>query len=195
MPPLIDDAWKAAVAFLTRYGPVTRRSYTIGSAGLVRLVPRAPLEVLAVQRPHAELWARDMEEHHRLATSTISRRRSTICCFFRFAMIDGFIDRNPAEFVRRPKVDQESTTSAWTGWSWARSSPKAPPPAPSITPWPASSGCSACECRKRVSVDVEHLGLEQGHRTLWVIGKGHKPPSSRCRPGSPAPSTSPRAAA
>jgi len=39
-----------------------------------------------------------------LAASTIDRRLSTICGFYRFAHIDGRIASNPAQYVHRPKV-------------------------------------------------------------------------------------------
>jgi len=61
------------------------------------------LEVLEAQRPHIELW-RAASEERGLAASTIDRRLSTICGFYRFAHIDGRIGGNPAQYVRRPKV-------------------------------------------------------------------------------------------
>jgi site-specific recombinase XerD len=39
-----------------------------------------------------------------LAASTIDRRLSTVCGFYRFAHIDGRIASNPAQYVRRPQV-------------------------------------------------------------------------------------------
>ncbi len=39
-----------------------------------------------------------------LAASTIDRRLSTICGYYRFAHIDGRIRSNPAQYVRRPHV-------------------------------------------------------------------------------------------
>jgi integrase/recombinase XerD len=59
--------------------------------------------VLAARRPHIELWRGSMEERG-LAASTIDRRLSTVCGFYRFAHIDGRIGSNPAEYVRRPQV-------------------------------------------------------------------------------------------
>ena len=175
MTPLVDDAWKAAVAFLTRYGPVTRRSYTTDLRAWFAWCHQHRLEVLAVQRPHVELWARDMEEHHRLATATISRRLSTVCCFFRFAMIDGFIDRNPAEFVRRPKVDQESTTLGLDRMELGAFIAQGAAAGPVDHALACLLGLLGLRVSEACSVDVEHLGLERGHRTLWVIGKGNKP--------------------
>ena len=54
-------------------------------------------------RPRVELYRAALEERG-LAASTIDRRLSTVCGFYRFAHIDGRIASNPAEYVRRPKV-------------------------------------------------------------------------------------------
>src|SRR5947207_4439757 len=43
-------------------------------------------------------------EQRALAASTIDRRLSTVCGFYRFAHIDGRIAANPAQYVRRPRV-------------------------------------------------------------------------------------------
>ncbi len=43
-------------------------------------------------------------EERGLAASTIHRRLSPICGFYRFAQIDGRIPSNPAQYSRRPKV-------------------------------------------------------------------------------------------
>ena len=36
--------------------------------------------------------------------TTMDRRLSTVCGFYRFAHIDGRIAFNPAQYVRRPKI-------------------------------------------------------------------------------------------
>ena len=61
------------------------------------------LAVLAATRAHLELYRTSMEERG-LAASTIDRRPSTTCGFYRFAHIDGRITSNPAQYVRRPTV-------------------------------------------------------------------------------------------
>jgi len=43
-------------------------------------------------------------EERGLAASTIDRRLSTVCGYYRFAHIDGRITTNPAQYVRRPRV-------------------------------------------------------------------------------------------
>jgi site-specific recombinase XerD len=43
-------------------------------------------------------------EDRGLSTSTIDRRLSTVCGFYRFAHIDARIHSNPAQYGRRPQV-------------------------------------------------------------------------------------------
>ncbi|MCP4081345.1 MAG: site-specific integrase [Planctomycetaceae bacterium] len=61
------------------------------------------LEVLAATRAHIEIF-RGWLEQTGLAPSTVDRRLSTVCGYYRFAHIDGHIASNPAQYVRRPKV-------------------------------------------------------------------------------------------
>src|SRR5436853_3915948 len=59
--------------------------------------------VLNTTRPHIGLYRAAMEQRG-LAASTIDRRLSTVCGFYRFAHIDGRVASNPAQYVRRPQV-------------------------------------------------------------------------------------------
>jgi site-specific recombinase XerD len=61
------------------------------------------LAVLEATRPHIELYRCWLEEQG-LAASTVDRRLSTVCGFYRFAHIDGRVASNPAQYVRRPHV-------------------------------------------------------------------------------------------
>jgi site-specific recombinase XerC len=61
------------------------------------------LPVLEATRTHLELYRTSMEGRG-LAASTVDRRLSTACGFYRFAHIDGRISSNPAQQVRRPTV-------------------------------------------------------------------------------------------
>jgi integrase/recombinase XerD len=49
-----------------------------------------------------------MEEERGYAPATTARRLSTVAGLYRFAVIDGYLARSPAEYVRRPHVPEES---------------------------------------------------------------------------------------
>ena len=62
-----------------------------------------PRRARRIPNPH-----RDLPLHNGtrgLAASTIDRRLSTVCGYYRFAHIDGRIPANPAQYVRRHKVE------------------------------------------------------------------------------------------
>ncbi len=98
-----DEAQLAAAAFLARYSGRTLEAYRHDLRGFFQWPADHGIAVLAATRPHVELWRGSMEERG-LAASTIDRRLSTVCGFYRFAHIDGRISSNPAEYVRRPHV-------------------------------------------------------------------------------------------
>jgi integrase/recombinase XerD len=98
---VIYEAQLAAVAFLARYSGRTLDAYRHDLRGYFRWAADNELAVLAARRPHLELY-RSWTEERGLAASTIDRRLSTVCGFYRFAHIDGRISANPAQCVRRP---------------------------------------------------------------------------------------------
>jgi hypothetical protein len=100
---LVDDAQLAAVAFLARYSGRTLDAYRHDLRGFFQWAADNTLSVLDATRPHVELYRSWMEDRG-LAASTIDRRLSTVCGFYRFAHIDGRITSNPAQYVRRPQV-------------------------------------------------------------------------------------------
>ena len=99
----------AVAGFLARYSGPTRVSYAADLRHWFAWCDQVGLPAFEAQRPHLELWARLLEERG-LARATIGRRLSTLAGFYRFAVIDGILDRSPAEYVRRPKIDTESAT-------------------------------------------------------------------------------------
>lgn len=106
---LIDPPLLAAAGFLAGYTDTTRAGYTIDLRGWWRFCELNGLDIFAARRPHLELYIRSLEAHG-YARSTIARRLSTVATYYRWCVEEEYLDRNPASHVRRPKVDQESTT-------------------------------------------------------------------------------------
>ncbi len=131
------------------------------------------LEILKATRPQIELYVRAMEERG-LAASTIDRRLSTVCGFYRFAHIDGRIAANPAQYVRRPKVHPAEARgldrSELGAFLFAAERFDAAHAALAVL-----LGLNGLRVRRRARADIENLGFERGHRTLRIVGKGNKP--------------------
>ncbi len=133
-----DEAQLAAAAFLARYSGRTLDAYRHDLRSFFQWATDTGLEVLAATRPHIEMYRAAMERRG-LAPSTIDRRLSTVCGYYRFAHIDGHIPANPAQYVRRPKVQPREGHGMDRGELGTSCSP----PSASTTPTPPSRCCSA----------------------------------------------------
>ena len=100
---LADEAQLAAAAFLARYSGRTLDAYRHDLRGYFQWASDVGVPVLNATRAHIELYRSSLEDRE-LAPSTIDRRLSTVCGFYRFAHIDGRVASNPAQYVRRPQV-------------------------------------------------------------------------------------------
>lgn len=66
------------------------------------------LAPLTVGRSQVELYVRWMQEVRRFKPSTVSRRMVVVTGFCRTCVIDAVLEHSPAEYVRRPRVSNES---------------------------------------------------------------------------------------
>ena len=138
----------AAAAFLARYSGRTFEAYRHDLRTYFQWAADAGLDVFSATRGHIELYRATLEERG-LAPTTIDRRLSTVCGFYRFAHIDGRIGSNPAQYVRRPRIFANEVR-AWIVESWARSSL---PPSAATAPmprWPSSWASTAYGSAKPV---------------------------------------------
>ena len=165
----------AAAGFLARYSGRTREAYTLDLRTYFAWCSERGTEVFAMTRPHLELYMRWMEEERGYAPATVARRLSTVVGFYRFAVIDGYLDRSPAEYVRRPHVPEESQVLGLDrmqlGALVATARAATPDEAGLIT----LLGLLGLRVSEACHVNIEDMGAERGHRTLHVIGKGNKP--------------------
>ncbi len=167
------QAQMAAAAYLARYGGRTLETYRYDLRAFFQWCTDVGLEVLEARRAHIELWRSAMEERG-LAASTIDRRLSTICGFYRFAHIDGRIASNPAQYARRPKVHPSDCrgldrcdlgTFLFTAERYDRDH----------AALAALLGLNGLRVSEACATNAEDLGFDRGHRTLRIVGKGNKP--------------------
>ena len=115
-----------------------------------------------------------MEEDRRLARATIGRRLSTVVGFYRYAVIDGYLSESPAEHLRRPKIDTESTTLGLDRMELGALLAQAAAAGPVDHALACLLGLLGLRVSEACGIDIEHLGTERGHRTGTVVGKGSK---------------------
>jgi len=168
-----DEAELAAAAFLARYSGRTLDAYRYDLRVFFEWAGSAGLAILAATRAHIELYRATLEERG-LAASTIDRRLSTVCGYYRFAHIDGRVTSNPAQYVRRPKVypsegrgmDRgELGTLLFTAERVDRDH----------AALAVLLGLNGLRVSEACATNVEDLGFDRGHRTLRILGKGNKP--------------------
>ena len=107
--PVIITERVAVSAFIAGYTDPTRRSYATDLRVFAGWCHDHGINLLKVERPHLETFARWMEQEGRMA-STIGRRLSTLSSFYRYCQTEDILDKNQALDVRRPKVHDESRT-------------------------------------------------------------------------------------
>ena len=169
----VDEAQIAAVSFLARYSGRTLEAYRHDLRGFFQWASDHGIAVMEASRAHIELFRGWMEDRG-LAPSTIDRRLSTVCGFYRFAHIDGRIRSNPAQYVRRPQVHpsdargldrSELGVFLFTAEQYDRDH----------AALAVLLGLNGLRVSEACATNIEDLGIERGHRTLRIIGKGNKP--------------------
>ena len=129
-------------------------------------------------------------EQRGLAALTIDRRLATVCGYYRFAHIDGRIPSNPAQYVRRPKVQPseghgmdrgELGTFLFTAERFDHSH----------AALAVLLGLKACACRRRAGPTSRILASNEGTARYGSSARATSQPSSLWCRGLPVRSTSP----
>jgi site-specific recombinase XerD len=169
----IDEAQLAAVAFLARYGGRTLDAYRHDLRNLFQWAADHGLAVLEATRAHLELYRTSMEERG-LAASTIDRRLSTACGFYRYAHIDGRISSNPAQYVRRPTVHPSERRGLDRGelGRFLFTAERFDHPHAALA---VLLGLNGLRVSEACGANIEDMAFERGHRVLRIVGKGNKP--------------------
>jgi integrase/recombinase XerD len=129
--------------------------------------------VMEASRAHVDLF-RAWMENRVLAASTIDRRLSTVCGFYRFAHIDGRIRSTPTQYVRQPQVHASEAPGLDRSelGVFLFAAEQYDPGHAALAMLVALTGLRVSEVR---ATNIEDLGFERGHRTLGIVGKGNTP--------------------
>ena len=145
--PVFTDPERLALAgYLAGYRGLTREAYTLDLRQFTTWCRARSLPLFAVRRADIESFARDLEAR--------GRARSTV--------------------TRRPRVDYESHTVALDRNELGAlliAAGLGPPLEHALISLLALNGLRVSEA---AGADIEHLGLERGHRTLTITRKGGK---------------------
>ena len=166
--PVFTDAERLALAgFLAGYRGLTREAYTLDLRQFSGWCRSRSLPLFSVRRADIETFAREMEAKG-CARATITRRLCTIAGFYRYAVEEELLDHSPAAHVRRPRLDYESHATALDRNELGAllvAAGLGPPAEHALISLLALNGLRVSEA---TGADIEHLGLERGHRTLTI---------------------------
>ena len=172
--PAFSDAERLALAgFLAGYRGLTKEAYALDLRQFTTWCRLRSLSLFAVRRADIEGFARDLEARGR-ARATVTRRLCTIAGFYRYAVEEELLEHSPAAHVRRPRVDYESHAVALDRNQLGAllvAAGLGPPREHALISLLALNGLRVSEA---TGADIEHLGLERGHRTLTITRKGGK---------------------
>ena len=181
--PAFTDAERLALAgYLAGYRGLTREAYALDLRQFASWCRARSLGLFTVRRAEIESFARSLEARGR-ARATVTRRLCTIAGFYKYAVEEELLEHSPAAHVRRPRVDYESHAVALDRNELGAllvAAGLGPPTEHALISLLALNGLRVSEANR---ADIEHLGLERGHRTLTITGKGGKvvtiPPAPR----------------
>ena len=185
--PVFTDSERLALAgFLAGYRGLTREAYTLDLRQFTSWCRARSLHLFSVRRADIETFARELEARGR-ARATVTRRLCTIAGFYKYAVEEELLEHSPAAHVRRPRLDYESHATALDR-NELRAIPVAaglgPPTDHALISLLALNGLRVSEA---TGADIEHLGLERGHRTLVITrARAARWSPSRSRPAPPA---------
>jgi integrase/recombinase XerD len=193
--PVFTDAERAALAgFLAGYRGLAREAYALDLRQFTTWCRARSLNLFAVRRADIEGFARELEARGR-AAATVTRRLCTIAGFYRYAVEEELLEHSPVAHVRRPRVDYESLAVALDRNELGAllvAAGLGPPTEHALISLLALNGLRVYEA---TGADIEHLGLERGHRTLTITRKGGKVVTIPLAPRTAGRSTWPSASA
>ena len=172
-PAFTDPERLALAGHLAGYRGLTREAYALHLRQFTTWCRARSLALFAVRRADIESFARDLETRGR-ARATVTRRLSTIAGFYKYAVEEELLDHSPAAHVRRPRLDYESHATALDRNELGAllvAAGLGPPGEHALISLLALNGLRVSEA---TGADIEHLGLERGHRTLTITRKGGK---------------------
>jgi integrase/recombinase XerD len=172
--PAFTDAERLALAgFLAGYRGLTREAYGLDLRQFTTWCRARSLALFSVRRSDIESFARELEARGR-ARATVTRRLCTIAGFYKYAVEEELLEHSPAAHVRRPRVDYESHAVALDRNELGALLVAAGLGAPSGHALISLLALNGLRVSEATGADIEHLGLERGHRTLTITRKGEQ---------------------
>lgn len=163
--------------FLGRYRGNTRTLYEIDLRIFTEWCESASVDPLTATRSEIERFARYLENERRNGAATVAHRLGVLRVFYRIAVADGVVDRDPTVFLNIPKVHRDPAGIAWLDRSqMGRLLRAARDKGPHYEALVTLMGVLGLRVSEACAVNIEDFREDElGYRTLRVVGKGSKP--------------------
>lgn len=101
----LTDLQRVYFGYLADYEGNTRAGYEYHLSRYLTWCQALQIEALTADRTHVALYVRHLSEEIGLRGSTVNTSMTPVKGFYKWAMLEGFIDRDPVVHTRLPKVD------------------------------------------------------------------------------------------
>lgn len=167
----------AAASYLARYSGNTLASYSISLRLLFTWCIDHGLDPLEAKRVHLELYVRYLEHDRGNIPHSVAHHLTPLVGYYRFALIDGWIEKDPTAALRRPRVFiDESRILALDRDELRRLIAAARASSPTELALVAMLGLLGLRISEAMGALIEDFGtVVRGHPTLRIVGKGGKP--------------------
>jgi integrase/recombinase XerD len=176
--PGFDGTIERIVAgFLARYRGQTRALYEIDMKIYLKWCAANGIPPLEAVRSDVERFARYLEEERGNQASTVAHRLAVLRVFYRVALSDGVIDRDPTVLLHVPKVHRDPHDIAWLDRAqMGRLLRAARETSPAHETLVTLMGVLGLRVSEACAVNIEDFHEDElGYRVLRVVGKGNKP--------------------
>lgn len=173
----ISASEEAREAFLVRYSGGTRTHYETVLRLLFEWMEQKGMSPLDADRRSLESFGRYLESERGCRPSTVANYLSVVKGYFKFAFIDDWIPKSPAEYVDLPRHYDDDAKRTWLNRSeFAAVRNRARDTHVMEYALVTMLGMLGLRISEALSVHVEEFQMEErGHRILRIVGKGKKP--------------------
>jgi site-specific recombinase XerD len=175
LPVALDASWTAdrvAAGYLLSYSGHTRGAYRRDLTGWFGFCTDLGVDPLDATRAHVDAFARQGSEIDGLSPTTVARKLSCLSGFYRYAVNEDVIGRNPVAAVRRPKVGSDTTSTGLDREELSALLHAAIADGPRSAGLVALLGFNGLRISEALAADIDHLDTERGHRVLRITRKG-----------------------
>jgi site-specific recombinase XerD len=162
-------------AFLLSYSvDHTRRAYASDLGEWFAFCQAISVDPLIVSRAHVDSWARKLAEIDGRTPATVARKLSAVSGFYRYAVNEDVIGRNPVAAVRRPKVGSDTQSTGLDRNELASLIAAARKDGLRTHALVLLLALNGLRISEALEADASDLDTERGHRVLRITRKGGK---------------------